>query len=106
MARVVITAPADADTAEILDYLERKAGRDTAARYSRSFEKLYERLADHPDSGAPRPAFGRHMRIGLVLPYVVIYRHDRAGDVVAVIRVLHGSRKVTRRMLQQPPAHP
>ncbi len=36
MARVVVTEPADADTAEIQAYLEREAGSLTASKYSNS----------------------------------------------------------------------
>jgi toxin ParE1/3/4 len=100
MARVVVTEPADADTAEIQAYVEREAGIPTASKYSNSFESLYERLTAHPDSGAPRPALGRHVRIGIVAPYVVIYRHVADDDVVAIIRVVHGSRRITRKLLR------
>lgn len=100
MARVVVTEPADADTAAIQSYLEREAGRITAAKYSSSFESLYERLTAHPDSGAPRPALGPHVRIGIVAPFVVIYRHVADDDVVAIIRIVHGSRRITRRLLR------
>jgi len=64
-----------------------------------SLEALYDRLAVHPDSGAPRPAYGQHVRIGLVWPYVVVYRHVPNSDLVGVIRVVHGSRHITRKLL-------
>ncbi len=38
MARVVVTQPADADTADILADLEREAGSATASKYINSFE--------------------------------------------------------------------
>jgi plasmid stabilization system protein ParE len=100
MARVVVTEPADADTAEIQAYLEREAGSLTASKYSDSFESLYERLTAHPDSGAPRPDLGPHVRTAIVAPYVVIYRHVADDDVVAIIRIVHGSRNITRRLLR------
>jgi toxin ParE1/3/4 len=68
--------------------------------YAASFEALYDRLAAHPGSGAPRPRYGRHVRIGLVLPYVVAYRYVPDSDLVGVIRVLHGSRRITRQLLR------
>ena len=95
MARVVVSTVAQADTAAILRDLATKAGRDVAADYAASLEALYDRLAVHPDSGAPRPAYGRHVRIGLVWPYVVAYRHVPNSDLVGVIRVVHGSRHIT-----------
>jgi toxin ParE1/3/4 len=99
MARVVVSTVAQADTAAILRDLATKAGRDVAADYAASLEALYDRLAVHPDSGAPRPAYGRHVRIGLVWPYVVAYRHVPNSDLVGVIRVVHGGRHITRKLL-------
>ncbi|MGD1037787.1 MAG: type II toxin-antitoxin system RelE/ParE family toxin [Roseiarcus sp.] len=100
MARVVVSLLAQADTAAIVNDLTRKAGHNVAAKYAASFEALYERLTVHPDSGAPRPAFGRHIRIAIALPYVVIYRHVADEDVVAIIRIVHGSRRITRKLLR------
>ena len=99
MARLVVSTVAQADTAAILRDLAKKAGRDVAADYAASLEPVYDRLAVHPDSGAPRQAYGRHVRIGLVWPYVVAYRHVPNSDLVGVIRVVHGSRHITRKLL-------
>ena len=91
---------AQADTATIVNDLENKAGHNVAVKYVASFEALYERLTAHPDSGAPRSAIGRHVRIEIVLPYVVIYRHVADDDVVAIIRIVHGSRRITDKLLR------
>ena len=106
MARVVITGPADADTAVIISDLAAKAGAIVAERYDAELDALYRRLERFPESGSPRPKLGRLVRIGLVSPYVVFYRHAPDDDVVAVIRILHGRRRVTRRMLNQPTTPP
>ena len=60
MARVVVTEPADADTAEIQAYLEREAGSLTASKYSNSFEAL-SRAPEPPIPTAARlaPPSGR-----------------------------------------------
>ena len=71
MARVVIASSADADYAETITDVAAKAGRRTAAKYDELFERLYDRLADHPGSGAPRPALGQNIRHGIVSPYIV-----------------------------------
>ena len=99
MARVVVSTVAQADTATILRDLASKAGLGVAADYAAFLEVLYDRLATHPDSGAPRPAYGRHVRIGLVWPYVVAYRHVPNSDLVGIIRVVHGSRHITGKLL-------
>lgn len=100
MARVIVTPSADADTAEILAYLAAKAGYGVAARYNASFERLYDNLADFPASGSPRPKIGAGVHIGIVSPYVVIYRHTEATGAVRVLRIVHGSRRITGRLLR------
>jgi len=44
VARVVITAAADADAAAIIDDLAAKAGANVAVRYDADFDALYQRL--------------------------------------------------------------
>jgi toxin ParE1/3/4 len=100
MARVVVSPVAQTDTAIIIRDLAAKAGHAVAASYAASFEALYDRLAAYPGSGAPRPGYGRHVRIGLVLPFVVAYRYVPDSDLVGIIRVLHGSRHITRKVLR------
>ena len=97
MIRVVISLVADADTAEILAFLARKAGRPTAAKYN----ALYDRLTDQPDSCPPRQALGPNVRIGIVPPYIVIYDHEPAADLVTVLRIIHGRRRITGKLLSE-----
>jgi toxin ParE1/3/4 len=99
MARVVIASSADADYAEIIADLAVQAGWRMAARFDALFERLYDQLADHPHSGAPRPALGQDIRIGIVTPFVVIYRNDDDSNTVTVLRIVHGRRQITGRML-------
>jgi toxin ParE1/3/4 len=106
VARVVITEPADADSAAIISDLIAKAGELVANRYETDFDALYLRLATFPESGSLRPKLGRFIRIGLVSPYVVVFRHVPDDDLVAVIRILHGRRRITRRTLTQPTTPP
>src|ERR1700727_2723670 len=75
VARVVLTASADADTAFILRDLAAKAGANVARRYDAEFDTLYRRLERFPESGAPRPALGALVRIGIVSPYNVIHEY-------------------------------
>ena len=69
MARVVIAAAADADTDAIIHFLTTTAGVRTAPKYVRLFGRLFGLLAAQPGTGAPHPALGRHIRIGIALPY-------------------------------------
>jgi toxin ParE1/3/4 len=62
---------------------------------------LFDRLAEYPDSGAPRASLGRDIRIGVVSPYVVIYRHREADDTVTVLRIIHGRRNITMESISE-----
>jgi toxin ParE1/3/4 len=104
MARVVIASTADADTAGILLDLAAKAGHRVAQKYDGLFERLYDRLEDHPASGAPRPAIAPDIRIGIVSPYTVIYRHSLEDDTVTVLRIVHGRRRMSGALLGETPS--
>jgi toxin ParE1/3/4 len=79
--------------------LNTKAGARTALKFRLLFKALFDRLADHPAIGPRRPALGRDVRIGIVSPYIVIYRYDGADDTVTVLRIVHGRRDITVRLL-------
>lgn len=98
--RVIVTDLADADMAEILADIAREAGYGAAANCYFRIERLYDRLAKHPDSCEARPKLGAHIRVGVVVPYLVIYRHANGDDTLSILRVLHGRRKITRKLLQ------
>jgi toxin ParE1/3/4 len=100
MVRIVVTGPADADAAKILDELAHEAGYRTAERYNPRFEALYDRLVAYPEHGAIRPKLGRDIRIGIVPPYIVVYRHAASQQTVSILRIVHGRRKVTRKTVQ------
>jgi toxin ParE1/3/4 len=95
MARVVVTPSAEADIYDVQMDLAKAAKIPTAEKYTDLFESLLERLAEYPDSGTPRPNLGKDVRIGVVSPYIVIYRHPEADDTVTVLRVIHGRRNIT-----------
>ena len=72
----------------------------------RSLTRSICSLATFPESGSPRPALGRLIRIGLVSPYNVIYEYVEADDAVTIMRIVHGRRRITRRMLNRPSTPP
>ena len=98
-ARVIVTDIADADTAQILDEMTREAGYRTADRFNARVEDLYDRLGSHPDSCQARPKLGANIRVGVVYPYLVVYRHAEGANTVSIIRIIHGRRKIKRRLL-------
>ncbi len=99
-ARIVISDRARADIDSILDDLELKAGLRIAADYVASLKSLYSTLASFPEAGPVRPSLGRGARINLLPPYIVIYRYARDNGVVEILRVVHGSRRLSRVLLR------
>lgn len=102
MARVVIAASASIDQAAILTDLMTKAGPVTAGKFRNLFSALFDRLARHPHIGPLRPALGPTIRIGIVPPYIVLYDHTPNDDVVTVLRIVHGRRRISGAMLAEP----
>jgi plasmid stabilization system protein ParE len=98
MARVVVSPSADADADEIWAYLAKTAGAATADKYDALFNEVYDRLAVDPDMYAVRPALGPKVRAAIVRPYLVIYEHT-SPDIVNILRILHGSRRIRRSLL-------
>ena len=98
MTRVVVSAQANDDLAEILQHLTAEAGPRVALDYRERFRAFYRLLSNHPDIGPPRPGLGRAIRIGVVDPYLAIYRRDRSA--VIVLRIVHGRRRITGSMLR------
>jgi plasmid stabilization system protein ParE len=99
MAHVVVTPSADADVRAIQMDLTKVAGLHTVEKYTALFERLFDRLAQYPDSGSPRPGLGTDIRIGIVFPYIVIYRHRATDGTVTVLRVIHGRRDITIKLI-------
>ena len=100
MARIIFSDLADADANDIIRDLGRKAGVDVAERYMADFDRLYRQLTTFPESCARRPALGSVVRMGVVYPYVIFYEYSAAEDVVTIMRLLHGRRRITRKMMR------
>lgn len=99
MARIVVTEDSDRDLDALLLDLAGKAGVPVAIRYNGLFESLYDRLAAHPAIGASRLALGRDIRVGIVTPYIVIYHYDPSDDVVTILPIVHGRRRINRDLM-------
>ena len=89
-------AAADADAEAIFDDLYLRAGKSTVIKYREKLRRLYEHLADFPDSGAPRAQIGKDIRIGIIHPYIVIYRFTQSDNTVRILRILYGRRKINK----------
>lgn len=101
MTRLVVTADAEKDTDTILSYLEREAGAAVAEKYGRQFRDRIAGLLEWPEIGVPRPLLGEAIRVAVVSPYLVIYEYSRADDTLTLLRILHGRRNITDRMLRR-----
>lgn len=103
MTLLVVADLAADDIDDILDYLEREAGRTTAVAYAERFAAQIERIAAFPGHGTLRPALGPETRAALVYPYLLIYDYSSAEDRATLLRVLHGKRDITERLIRRNP---
>jgi len=101
MTRLVVSADAEADLDEILDYLEREAGARVAENYGRKFRLCLERHVEFPGIGPRRPALGADTRIGIVRPYILIYDYSDTIDTLTLLRIIHGKRNITRQLVKR-----
>ena len=101
MAKLVVTSAANADVGEIYEYLLAEAGLLTAMKYRRQLAELFNHLALYPESCPRRPRLSAQTRVGIVSPYLVLYRYAEAGDTVFIQRIVHGRRRITRKSLRE-----
>ncbi len=101
MASIIVSPSADADMGEILEDLAKKSGARTAAKYDQRFDDLYNHLSLYPERCPRRPKVAAQTRIGIVLPYVVLYRYSKSDDAVVIQRIVHGHRRLTGKLLRE-----
>jgi plasmid stabilization system protein ParE len=99
VAKVVVTENAKQDVRDILTDVRKYQGYAVAARYATDFKAVYRDLAQWPGSGPPRREFGVNTRIKIVTPYLFFYDHEDSTAIV--LRVLHGSREITEKLLRR-----
>jgi toxin ParE1/3/4 len=91
MAQVLRSRRAEADLQAILRYLEERSPA-AADRFVEAIEEKGRALANHPEMGRIREEIAPDLRSTLVKPYVIFYRIR--GEVVEVLRILHGKQDV------------
>ena len=89
-----LTRLAITDYEDIIDFLESKAGARVADRYRQLFDAALDRI------GAPRIKLGPKTRILVVYPYSIYYDGEPKGEVATALRILHGRRRVTGRIIR------
>jgi len=97
-AEIVVSAAALNDIESIIEHLTREAGPNVAAKYRRELLRIFALLRDQPGLGARRPKLGRGVRLTIIAPYLVFYRHD--DRTATILRVLHGRRKISAALLR------
>lgn len=101
MTTLVVTVHAIRDFDDILHHLDDLAGQTTAQVYAHRFADALECIEQFPSTGPRRPALGPCARIAIVLPYVLIYDYSETNEHLVLLRVLHGRRRMTERLLQR-----
>src|SRR5688500_3602234 len=99
MAHLVVTREAEDDVNGILEYLRQGAGTRVSDNYGERFHRTIGRLLEFPLSGSRRPALGSQARIAVVNPYVIIYDYTPDSDMLTLLRVVHGRRDISLRLL-------
>jgi toxin ParE1/3/4 len=100
MVEVIVSPQARADIIGIIDYLRCEASLGVTRKWhARLWQKIQD-IGESPGIGAPRRKFGRHVRIRIVGPYLIIYEHQRGEPVAHVLRVVSGSRRITRKFVR------
>jgi toxin ParE1/3/4 len=84
------TSSAAADLQQIADRLFEEIPASAPAVVRRIYNAP-ERLTTFPESGRPGRQAGTRELVIPALPYVMVY--DLSGDVVRILRVLHGAQK-------------
>jgi len=88
--RVRWLAIARADLLAIAEYVAQR-NPAAASALEQAIRQQVGRLADYPRSGRPGRVEGTRELVVSGTPYIVAYRV--MGDVVTVLRVLHGARQ-------------
>jgi len=101
MTRLTFAPSADEDLAEIQSRVAAKFGPNTLRAQEERLNEFFDHLAAFPESCQARPRLGKGIRLGVIVPYSLLYRYDRDLDHVLIIRILHGRRKITRKMLRE-----
>lgn len=101
MIRLVLSRRARRDRDEILRYLVKQAGAAVARKFAQRFSDGISRLLEMPAYGSSRPELGAECRVIVVAPYLLIYDYDSQSDQVTVLRIAHGKRSITEKLLRR-----
>ena len=87
-----ILPSAEADLAEIWEYIARDSPENADRFVYRIFQICQESLASSPNMGRPREELALRLRSLIFEDYIIFYRPIENG--VEIVRVLHGRRDI------------
>jgi toxin ParE1/3/4 len=94
--KYLIRPKAEEDLRDIGRYTRKTWGREQTRRYLRAIHDKLRRLSETPEIGTTRDEIAEGYRSARVGHHLVFYRID--GDTVVVVRVLHESMDLQRRL--------
>jgi toxin ParE1/3/4 len=100
MVEIEFSEAAEFDRLEILSYLAATAGILIANDYDTDFKEWLKLLRHRPECGSPRGRLGRNIRLYVVYPYVSLYTYDPDQDLIRILRIVHGKRRITAKILK------
>ena len=98
MKTYTLAYPATEDLFSIQEWYDAQGASEAGDRILRAVADQCELLAKQPGIGRLRPRLGAGVRSFPIHPYLVFYRPE--GVDIVVLRVLHGSRRITRRLFE------
>ena len=98
MAQLRFAPAAARDLRKITEDIVAAKGQPVAVAFIGRLRRSLEGLVDFPHMGRRRAGFGPGVRSWAFAPYVAFYR--QSGDDIEIIRIIHGRRRITRRLLR------
>lgn len=90
-----LTASAEADLDDILEFIAGRDGIDRALHVYNAFVEAFERLSDAPRIGTRKPDLtDDSIRWWPVFRFLVVYEAER--EPIDILRVIHGARDLRR----------
>jgi plasmid stabilization system protein ParE len=95
MAKIEISAVAQSDRADMLQYFFDCGALDAYYNIKNAIDNVLDNLQSFPNSGAPVKIPGySHYKFKYVKPYLILYIYEK--DTVKIQRVVHASRDYKR----------
>ena len=98
--RLVLSAEADDDLADLLNQSVMRWGEEQARRYAQAIERAFALLSNNPNLGRLRADLQPDLRSYPVQRHIIVY--PLRDDTLIVMRILHGRMDITRALREMP----